>query len=73
MNQKTKKTDQRDALSIDYDVEPWTRKWCGFMGYHTHKNAIGGAFSKTKHDFQMQMEQRNRNRKLLKQKNQKKH
>lgn len=66
---KRNKNNERDALSIDYDFEPWTRKWCGYLGFHPHKNKVGGSFSKTRHDFQLQMEQRNRKNKLLRQKN----
>lgn len=74
MSKETKnKGSERDALSIDYELEPWTRKWCGGMGYHPYKSQIGGASNKTKHEYQLQMEQRNRKSKLLKQKNQKKH
>jgi hypothetical protein len=67
MNNKTKNKD-REVLSIDYELEPWTRKWCGGMGFHPYKSQIGGAFNKTKHEYQLQREQRNRKNKALKQK-----
>lgn len=67
MSKKANK--EYNALSIDYDFEPWTRKWCGGLGYHPYNNAVGGANSKTRLEFQLQMEQRNRKNKLLKQKN----
>jgi hypothetical protein len=72
MNNKPRNND-RDALSIDYAMQPWTRKWSGWLGFHPYKNQVGGAFNKTKHEYQLQLEQRNRKNKLLKQKNQKKH
>ena len=66
---KNSKDNDRDALAIDYAFEPWTRKWCGGLGFHPLKNQVGGASHKTKHEFQLQMEQRNRKNKLIKQKN----
>jgi hypothetical protein len=68
MNKKSKNND-REVLSIDHEFEPWTRKWVGGMGYHTYKNQVGGAFSKTKREYQLQMEQQNRKNKMLRQKN----
>lgn len=68
MNKRNKNND-RDALSIDHSFEPWTRKWCGFLGFHPHKNKVGGSFGKTKCEYQLQMEQHNRKLKALKQKN----
>lgn len=60
-------SNNKDQLSIDYDLEPYHRRWSGGT-MHTYKNKIGGAFGATKREMQRAMEARNHAAKLARKK-----
>lgn len=62
--QNKNKTESR---SIDYNFQPYHRRWNGSTIPHSYKNAVGGAtLSPTKLEMQKIMEARNRKNKALK-------
>lgn len=62
MNKKNK-----DQRGIDYDYQPYHRRWCGSTCCHSFKNLVGGAFSTTKKEMQIALELKNRKAKAKKQ------
>lgn len=53
----------REYLTIDFKLEPYDRRWSGGGGYHPLGNRLGGAFGKSKREYQLEIEARNRKNK----------
>jgi hypothetical protein len=55
-------------LEIDWDVEPYSRKWNGGLSYHPYKNYVYGAMyvENTKAEFMKKLEAFQRKMKELK-------
>ena len=64
MNNTTKHKNKNE-VGINHWIEPYHRVWNGGLGYHTHHNKIGGAFSKTKREMTIEQEARNRKMKQI--------
>jgi len=66
-NQNQGKKKDRNALEIDYNLQPYHRKWSN-NGFHFHSSRIGGAFGWTKRTWTDMLEDYNRKQKALKKK-----
>ena len=55
----------KNELGINHWVEPFHRVWNGGLGYHMHHNKLGGAFGKSKREYALEQEARNRKMKQV--------
>ena len=55
----------KNELGINHWIEPFHRAWNGGLGFHPYKNQFGGAFNKTKREFTIEREARNRKMKQV--------
>ena len=62
-----KKPNKNKDLAIDYNLEPYHRRWSGGT-LHTHHNKICGPFTLSKKEWNRMIEERNRINKQRKQK-----
>ena len=63
----TEKKNNKNTLEIDYNLQPYHRRWSG-GGFHMHGSRIGGAFGWSKKEWHRMIEERNRKNKALKKK-----